>query len=88
MDIGGIFCLLNEIRGDVTMLLLEANRIKYYIQDRLLLDIDQLQIHQNARIGLVGRNGSGKTTLFQILAKEIVPEEGSIVQRARCELLP
>lgn len=88
MDIGGIFCLLNEIRGDVTMLLLEANRIKYYIQDRLLLDIDQLQIHQNARIGLVGRNGSGKTTLFQILAKEIVPEEGSIVQRVRCELLP
>lgn len=70
------------------MFLLEANHIKYYVQDRLLLDVDQLQIHQNARIGLVGRNGSGKTTLFQMLAGKISPEEGNVIQRTRCELLP
>ncbi|MEN1935194.1 Vga family ABC-F type ribosomal protection protein [Paenibacillus sp. 102] len=70
------------------MFLLEANHIKYYVQDRLLLDVDQLQIQQNARIGLVGRNGSGKTTLFQMLAGKISPEEGNVIQRTRCELLP
>ncbi|WIY62843.1 Vga family ABC-F type ribosomal protection protein [Bacillus arachidis] len=70
------------------MFLLEANYIKYYVKDRLLLDIDQLQIQQNARIGLVGRNGSGKTTLFQMLAGEISPEEGNVIQRTKCELLP
>ncbi|PFW89627.1 ABC transporter [Bacillus pseudomycoides] len=70
------------------MFLLEANHIKYYVQDRLLLDVDQLQIHQNARIGLVGRNGSGKTMLFQMLAGKISPEEGNVIQRTRCELLP
>ncbi|WP_459501337.1 Vga family ABC-F type ribosomal protection protein [Bacillus sp. C1] len=70
------------------MFLLEANHIKYYVQDRLLLDVEHLQIHQNARIGLVGRNGSGKTTLLQILAEKISPEEGKVVQHTRCELLP
>lgn len=70
------------------MLLLEAHHIKYYVQDRLLLDVDQLQIHQHDRIGLVGRNGSGKTTLLQLLAEKISPEEGNIIQHTQCEILP
>lgn len=70
------------------MILLEALKIKHYVKDRLLLDIDQLHIHRNDRIGLVGRNGCGKTTLLNILAKKSVPEEGDIIQHASCELLP
>lgn len=70
------------------MLLLEAHHVKHYVQDRLLIDADQLQIHQNDRIGLVGRNGSGKTTLLQILANKISPEEGIVIQQTACELLP
>lgn len=70
------------------MILLEAHHIKHYVQDRLLLDENQLHIHQNDRIGLVGRNGSGKTTLLQILAKKISPEEGIVIQHTQCDLLP
>lgn len=70
------------------MFLLEAHHVKYYVQDRLLLDVDQLQIHQNDRIGLVGRNGSGKTTLLQILAKNFSPDEGTVIQHTQCEILP
>ncbi|GAA0411666.1 Vga family ABC-F type ribosomal protection protein [Paenibacillus motobuensis] len=70
------------------MFLMEAQHIKYYVQDRLLLDIDQLQVYKDARIGLVGRNGCGKTTLLQILANKIVPEEGHVVSHVQCELLP
>jgi len=70
------------------MLVLEAFHIKHYIQDRLLLDVGQLQIHQDDRIGLVGRNGSGKTTLFEILTKTISPEEGTVTQYSTCELIP
>lgn len=88
MDIGGIFCLLQSMKGDVRMFLLEAQHIKYYVQDRLLLDIDQLQVYKDARIGLVGRNGCGKTTLLQILANKLVPEEGRVVRHVQCELLP
>ncbi|CAM4398361.1 ABC transporter [Bacillus manliponensis] len=70
------------------MLLLEANQIKYYVQDRLLVDMDQLQIHQKDRIGLVGRNGSGKTTLLKILSKNIPTEEGVVLHHTECELIP
>lgn len=70
------------------MLLLEALQIKHYVKDRLLLDIDQLYIHKNDRIGLVGRNGSGKTTLLSILAGGLPRESGTIIHHAQCELLP
>ncbi|HLR72374.1 MAG TPA: Vga family ABC-F type ribosomal protection protein, partial [Pseudogracilibacillus sp.] len=69
-------------------ILLEASHVKHYVQDRLLLNIDQLQIHENERIGLVGRNGSGKTTLLKILAEKFIPDEGTITSYVSTDLLP
>lgn len=79
---------LTRIKGDVYMTIVEANHIKYYVQDRLLLDINKLKVNQKDRIGLVGRNGSGKTSLLHIMAGEIAPEEGEIIQHAYVKLLP
>lgn len=70
------------------MMLLEANHIKLYIHDQLLIDVDRLQIQKNDRIGLVGRNGSGKTTLLNVLAGIKAPDSGTINTHATCELLP
>lgn len=71
------------------MIVAEALQIKHYVKDRLLLDIDQLQIHKNDRIGLVGVNGSGKTTLLNLLAKKVTPDHGgTIIHHTHCELLP
>lgn len=70
------------------MLLLEATDIKVHIEDRLLFDIEKLQVHANDRIGLVGRNGSGKTTLLEILAKKRKGDTGSIKVFGRTTLLP
>ncbi|HEX3011979.1 MAG TPA: ABC-F family ATP-binding cassette domain-containing protein [Syntrophomonadaceae bacterium] len=50
------------------MLLLEAKNIKKSYGDRLILSLENLEIHSEDRIGLVGINGSGKTTLLNILA--------------------
>ncbi len=69
-------------------MLLEAYQLKYYIQDRLLLEVDKLHIYNHDRIGVVGRNGSGKTTLFNILADAVVPEQGTVIHHGGCELLP
>ena len=74
--------------GDDLMKLLEAIQIKHYVKDRLLFEMDQIQIHQNDRIGLVGRNGSGKTTLLNVLAGKIVPETGTVISHTSRELLP
>lgn len=70
------------------MLLLEANQLELYIKDRLLISIEKLQIHQNDRIGLVGRNGSGKTTLLEVIAGKKQPDSGGITAYSSCELLP
>lgn len=70
------------------MIIIEANHIKHYVQDRLLLDIDKLEVHAKDRIGIVGRNGSGKTTLLNILAKKVVLESRQVIQHASVELLP
>ncbi|MFX3618688.1 MAG: Vga family ABC-F type ribosomal protection protein [Sporolactobacillus sp.] len=70
------------------MSVLNAQAIKYYVKDRLLLDVDQLQIQSTDRIGLVGPNGCGKTTLLNILAGKMIPEEGKVSRQASCELLP
>jgi len=58
------------------MLLIEGGNIKKYYRDRLILDIENLKIYSEDRIGLVGLNGAGKTTLINILCGEAQPDEG------------
>src|SRR5690606_21213092 len=60
------------------MLLLEATNIKKYFGDRLILDIEGLNIYSEDRIGIVGVNGAGKTTLINILSQKLEPDEGWI----------
>ncbi|RDW19043.1 ABC transporter [Oceanobacillus arenosus] len=70
------------------MTLLEINNLKYYVKDRLLFNIEHIQIENRDRIGLVGRNGSGKTTLLEMLAGKRAISEGTIHTQATKELLP
>lgn len=70
------------------MILLEATYVKLYVRDRLLLDVEHMQIHRQDRIGLVGRNGSGKTTLLEVLAGKMTTITGNITSDAKVELLP
>lgn len=63
-------------RRDFFMLLIEGRNIKKYYGDRLILDIKNLKIYSEDRIGLVGLNGAGKTTLINILCGESRPDEG------------
>lgn len=37
------------------------------------------QLKRNDRIGIIGPNGCGKSTLLHILAKEIMPDQGTII---------
>lgn len=58
------------------MLLMECSNIKKYFGDRLVLDVENLKVYSEDRIGIVGVNGVGKTTLINILSKRLEPDEG------------
>lgn len=65
------------------MLLLKAERIKKIYGERIVLDVEELLIYTNDKIGVVGANGAGKTTLFDVLAGRLTPEEGHIQRSSR-----
>lgn len=69
------------------MLLIECNKIKKYYSDRLILDIDSLNIYSEDRIGIVGLNGVGKTTLINILSHRLEPDEGWIKLYGKAEYI-
>lgn len=60
------------------MQLAKLNKIKKYYGDRLILDIEDFEVLDGDRIGIVGQNGAGKTTMLNILMKNIEPDEGQI----------
>lgn len=60
------------------MVLASLNKVKKYFGDRLILNIDNLEIFEGDRIGLVGENGAGKTTLIKTLIGISEVEEGQV----------
>lgn len=60
------------------MLLIKIKNLKKYYEDRLILDIEDFEVKDNDKIGLVGENGVGKTTLIKAILGLIEVEEGNI----------
>ena len=48
-------------------LILKAKDIRVEFKGRDVLDINELEVYDYDRIGLVGANGAGKSTLFKVL---------------------
>lgn len=59
-------------------ILLQARGLQKHFDDRGVLDIEEIELYQGDRIGLVGENGAGKSTLLGILAGEIAPDSGTV----------
>lgn len=60
------------------MLLVECSNIKKSFGDRSILDIENLKVYSQDRIGIVGINGVGKTTLINILCQRLQSDEGNV----------
>ncbi len=59
-------------------LLIKAKDICVEYKGRGVLDIGELELHADDRIGLVGGNGAGKSTLLKVLLGEITPPGSKI----------
>lgn len=69
------------------MLILEGNKIQKSYGDRLIIDIDNVKIYSEDRIGVVGLNGAGKTTLMDILSGRAEPDEGIVKIYGSCSYI-
>ena len=54
--------------------------LKY--EDRVILDIPDLNFIEGRRYCLIGENGSGKTTLLRIMAGTLIPDKGEIINNS------
>ncbi|VIF78172.1 antibiotic resistance ABC transporter ATP-binding protein [Clostridioides difficile] len=68
--------IFKSVKEGFFMLLVKVENLKKYYADKLILDIDKLEILENDKIGLVGSNGQGKTTLLKAILGEIEIDEG------------
>ena len=56
-------------------LILKAKDIRVEFKGRDVLDINELEVYDYDRIGLVGANGAGKSTLLRVLLGELTPRD-------------
>lgn len=70
------------------MLLIKAKDIYVEYLGRDVLDIDQLELYEYDRIGLVGANGAGKSTLLKALLGIIPLQHGKISREGTFTYLP
>lgn len=86
-----LFCILISTRmkgGNNCMQVLELQDVTYSIRDRLLIDIDHLQLQAGQVVGLIGKNGQGNTTLLRLIKGEILPDSGTVKVEGIPYLMP
>lgn len=69
-------------------LLIKGKNIYIEYTGRDVLDIDELELYDYDRIGLVGANGAGKSTLLRVLLGELNPSEGEIKRFGQFAYIP
>lgn len=67
------------------MVLFRFINVKKYYGDELILSIDNMDISQHDRIGIVGANGAGKTTFLNLIAGKTECDEGKIIRSQSVE---
>lgn len=67
-------------------LAIKLKDVEIEFDGKTVLDIPELQIYQNDRIGIIGDNGAGMTTLLRLLTGQLTPAPGKGQITRFCEL--
>ncbi len=65
----------------VNPVILTAKELVVHYGDQVVLDKASLSVHEEDRIGLVGRNGAGKSTFLKIISGILEPDSGEVAKR-------
>src|ERR1035437_5438881 len=65
----------------VTPVILTAKELEVHYGEQVILDKASLSVHEEDRIGLVGRNGAGKSTFLKIISGILEPDSGEVAKR-------
>lgn len=68
-------------------LVVEAKKVTHGYNESTVINDFSIRIIRGDRIGIIGPNGIGKSTLIKILLGEIEPDEGSVRNGARLEVV-
>ncbi|HWO74527.1 MAG TPA: ABC-F type ribosomal protection protein [Bacillus sp. (in: firmicutes)] len=68
------------------MIICAAHEVSKMFGGTKIFEHLSFEIHDNDRVGLVGRNGSGKTTIFKLLAGIEAPDSGQIHIKKDCKV--
>ncbi|MET3698593.1 ATPase subunit of ABC transporter with duplicated ATPase domains [Bacillus oleivorans] len=68
------------------MIICAAHEVSKMFGGTKIFEQLSFEIHENDRVGLVGRNGSGKTTIFKLLAGIEAPDSGQIHIKKDCKV--
>jgi len=69
-------------------LIVKAKNIDLEYNGRQILNIDNLEIYNYDKIGIVGKNGSGKTTLLKVLLGQIELKTAEIKTYGKISYIP
>lgn len=69
-------------------LLIKAKDIRVEYAGRDVLDIDEIELYDYDRIGLVGKNGAGKSTLLKVLSGELAIPKTQILRNGKFSFIP
>ena len=70
--------ILSLFKGGFFVVKISIKNMKKYYGSRLVLDIEELNIYEGDKIGIVGVNGVGKTTLLEIINRNIDFDSGEL----------
>ena len=69
-------------------LIVKAKNVDLEYNGRQILNIDNLEIYNYDKIGIVGKNGSGKTTLLKVLLGQIELKTAEIKTYGKISYIP
>ncbi len=67
--------------NNVMPAILTALELEVHYGEQIILDKASLTVHEEDRIGLVGRNGAGKSTFLKIISGTMAPDSGEVARR-------